>query len=150
MTNDHTHQCEYRKDDGTPCRAAAMHGSAYCFFHDPAQTEKRQEARRTGGRERCRPATVVEPIGDDGPLDRVQDVAGLLAETIHQVRGGKLEPRIANAVGYLASTLLKALQAGELEQRLEQLERLMQHPHEQLELPFPDLSDPPDMEDSHL
>ena len=120
-------QCEHVKPDGERCRAAAMHGSAYCFFHDPEQADKRRGAQQAGGRERCRPMLIASPAGEEAPLERVQDVAELLSDTIHQVRRGDLEPRVANAVGYLAGTLLKALQAGELEERVEQLERLLDH-----------------------
>ena len=101
---------------------------------------------------------IASPAGEEAPLERVQDVAELLSDTIHQVRRGELEPRVANAVGYLAGTLLKALQAGELEERMEQLERLLDHqPEPQPTLwdgqapgapvaPTPD--SPPDAEDA--
>ena len=46
----------------------------------------------------------------------------LLGESINQVRRGQLDPRVANAVGYLASMLLGALQQGPLEERLQRLE----------------------------
>jgi hypothetical protein len=38
------------------------------------------------------------------------------------VRRGQLDPRVANAMGYLASILLGALQQGPLEERLQRLE----------------------------
>jgi hypothetical protein len=38
------------------------------------------------------------------------------------VRRGQLDPRVGNAVGYLASILLGALQQGPLEERLSRLE----------------------------
>jgi hypothetical protein len=52
----------------------------------------------------------------------VGDVTALLGMTINQVRRGEIDPRISNAVGYLAGTLLKALELGNLEQRLSALE----------------------------
>jgi hypothetical protein len=52
-------------------------------------------------------------------------VTGLLAETINQVRRGEIDPRISNAVGYLAGILLKAKQQDELEQRLARLESVL-------------------------
>ncbi|HEX2837183.1 MAG TPA: hypothetical protein VHN77_03545 [Phycisphaerales bacterium] len=51
-----------------------------------------------------------------------RDVCGLLSETIHDVRTGRVDPRIANTVGYLASVLVRALEVGELEERLAALE----------------------------
>jgi hypothetical protein len=58
----------------------------------------------------------------DNPLRNTQDVSVLLGESINQVRRGQLDPRVANAVGYLASILLAALQQGPLEERLQRLE----------------------------
>ncbi|MEI6168983.1 MAG: hypothetical protein WCS52_17520 [bacterium] len=39
-----------------------------------------------------------------------------------EVRHGEVDPRIANAVGYLANVILKALEQGEVESRLAELE----------------------------
>jgi hypothetical protein len=44
------------------------------------------------------------------PLKSVQDVTDLLAETINHLRAGRLDPPIANTVGYLATAMLKSLQ----------------------------------------
>ena len=55
-------------------------------------------------------------------------MAVLLAATINQVRRGDLDPKVANTVGYLAGMLLKALDAGALEDRLLALERVVLPP----------------------
>jgi hypothetical protein len=52
----------------------------------------------------------------------VNDVTALLAQTINQVRCGSVDSKTGNAVGYLASVLLKALQQGDIEARLQALE----------------------------
>ena len=49
----------------------------------------------------------------------------LLGESISQVRRGQLDPPVANAVGYLASILLGALQQGLLVERLRRLEETL-------------------------
>jgi hypothetical protein len=43
------------------------------------------------------------------------------------VRRGEIDPRISNAVGYLAGILLKAKERDELEQRLARLESIIAH-----------------------
>jgi hypothetical protein len=58
----------------------------------------------------------------------VDDVTTLLAETINRVRGGRVDPRVANTVGYLAMALLKALQQGAIESRLQALEAVLTRP----------------------
>ena len=56
----------------------------------------------------------------------MREVSNLLAESINQLRRGQLDPRIANALGYLAGTLLNALQKGELEERLSKIEAMLE------------------------
>jgi len=61
----------------------------------------------------------------DMRLGSIEDVATLLGKTINQVRKGQIDPRVSNAVGYLAGIMLKALGQGELEKRLVELEAVV-------------------------
>ena len=113
-------RCAAMKDDGSPCQATRMHGSAFCFFHDPEKAAERAVAQRTGGR---RGRAAVLPA--ETPACRVrgpQDVTELLSETINQVRTGVLDPRVGNCIGYLAGIVLKAVDQGEFAARLAALE----------------------------
>ena len=61
---------------------------------------------------------AVLPAGT--PDVRVKDmgaVVELLGETISQVRTGTVDPKIANAVGYLSSVLMRALEGSEIVRR---------------------------------
>jgi len=49
-------------------------------------------------------------------------VRDLLAESIIEIRAGKLDPKVANALGYLGASLLRALEAADTERRLDLLE----------------------------
>ena len=118
-------QCHYIKSNRSRCRAHARHGSIYCFFHDPDSTIERNAARKNGGRERSRRAAVLPASTPDRPLATASDVNVLLAETINQVRRGEVDPRISNAIGYLAGILLKAREQEEMEQRLARLESIV-------------------------
>ena len=120
-----TTYCRYIKADHSRCRADARHDSIYCFFHDPKSAAEREEARKNGGRERSRRAAVLPGDTPDEHLDNAADVTRLLAQTINQVRRGELDPRISNAVGYLASILLQARERDELEQRVRRLESVL-------------------------
>lgn len=117
--------CSQVKSDGTLCDARALHGSTYCFFHDPDSAADRDAARKKGGQERSRKAAVLPPDTPDRVLATASDVTALLAETINQVRRGELDTRISNAVGYLASILLNAKERDEMERRLERLESIV-------------------------
>ena len=115
-------KCEFQKKNGQRCGADAQSGKTLCVFHDPAKAAAGRRARRLGGINRSQTAAALPPETPDHPLNNVHDVSLLLGQSINQVRRGQLDPRVANAVGYLASILLGALQQGPLEERLQRLE----------------------------
>jgi hypothetical protein len=93
-------------------------------LHDPARAADRQEARRRGGRERSRRAAVLAEDTPDARLENLADVAVLLAETINEVRRGQLDARVGNCVAVLAGQFMRAVQGGELEERIRALEEM--------------------------
>ncbi len=118
--------CEH-ESDGKRCRAFALRESSppLCVRHseDPDIIRRRQEGDRKGGAvgaARTLPAKTPAPT-----LETAGDVRALLAETIQQVRLGAVDTRTANAVGYLASVLLRAVEGHELDTRLTELERAL-------------------------
>jgi hypothetical protein len=116
-----TNKCQFRKKDGTICDANALLGQDVCVFHDSTKEEEGRRARRAGGLARSKPA-VLPPDAPDVHLGTYKDVANLLGESISQVRRGELDPRVANAVGYLSGILIRALEQGVMEQRLCKIE----------------------------
>ncbi len=93
-----------------------------CFFH--ANPEKTAELGRQGGK------TNRHWKLEDGdlpqiPLKSIGDVSGLLEETINRVRQGPFDLRAANVIGFLAAILLKALDSGRVEERLDHLEAVV-------------------------
>ncbi len=115
-----TNACTAHNKAGKRCQAAVLPGSTFCFFHDPESADKCRQARSEGGRQgRARTLPTDTP---DVPVQSCADVARLLSGTINEVRRGELDPRVANAVGYLANVLLKAVEQGEVERRLAELE----------------------------
>jgi hypothetical protein len=123
MKNPAKISCAATKPDGAGCQAAALPGSQFCFFHDPAKATARHEAQSAGGsknRMRTLPVDAPEVKVQDGA-----DVVQLLSDTINQVRRGEIDPRVANAVGYLSNIVLAASGQSELENRLAELESLL-------------------------
>jgi hypothetical protein len=114
-------QCVFVKRDGSQCRATALPGATLCLFHHPDHARRRAAARRRGGISRSRPRTLPEDA-PDLPLKTAGEVAAALGSTINAVRRGQLDARIANSIGVLAGVLLKALSAGDLEERVALLE----------------------------
>jgi hypothetical protein len=115
--------CKAKKPDGSDCQAVALPGSEFCFFHDPEKAEKRREAQSLGGRH-----NHMKTLDEDTPdlkIENCQDTVPLLSETINQVRKGQIDPRVANAVGYLANVIIKAVEQSDLEKRLEEIESIV-------------------------
>ncbi|MFH1374362.1 MAG: hypothetical protein ABII79_11250 [bacterium] len=59
-------------------------------------------------------------------VKKSEDVVKLLSVTINQVRRGEIDPRIANSVGYLSGIILRAREQGDIEERLTQIEQIVQ------------------------
>lgn len=118
--------CMYASPDGKKCRARRTARSQYCFFHDPGTAAERRAAQKAGGLKNK--AAVLPANTPDLPLASLQDVTRLVAETINQTRRGEIDPKVANAVGYLASILSKAIEKSVLEERISALETAVKRP----------------------
>jgi hypothetical protein len=117
-------KCQFGKKNGERCGADAQAGKNLCIFQDPERANSRHRARQAGGFRRSQVAAVLPSDTPDHPLGDTNQVSALLADSINQLRRGKLDPRVANAMGYLASVLLKALDQ-RLEERLAHLEAVI-------------------------
>lgn len=122
-TSSPSRECTEITRGGERCRAQALTGSSFCFFHDPASAQKRAGAARRGG-EKNR-ATVLPPDTSDFPLRNAADASALVARTINQVLRGEVDPKIANAVGYLLTVHMKAYDTHQLERRIAAIEAVI-------------------------
>ena len=123
--------CNYEKEDGQLCQAAALKEGAHCFWHSPEHAEDVAEARRLGGLRRRREVAVTGAYEFPGLLS-VADIRRLLEIAVLDTLG--LENSIARArtLAYLATTAIKLLESGEFEERLASLESAI---HGQRSLP---------------
>jgi len=113
-------RCKAKTNSGSQCRAPAVE-AGLCFCH--AHPEKLAELGRQGGLKNRR-WKVGNGELEHRPLKSVGQVSELLEETINRVRQGPFDLRAANAIGFLASILLRALENGRIEDRLAHLEAL--------------------------
>jgi len=118
-------KCQFRKRKGKTCSANAQVGKAFCVFHDPDMAAKVQKARQAGGVSRARKVATLAADTLDHPLGNTTDISVLLATSINQLLRRQLDPRIANAVGYLSSVLVHSLEQGSLEERIAKLEAML-------------------------
>ena len=110
-------QCQRTKQDGSRCRARSLTDKKYCALHSEAGRAASLGSK--GGRRR----TVFSPsnLREFQAPKSAADLRDLLAESIIEIRTGRMESKMANALGYLGSSYLRALEVADLESRLEKL-----------------------------
>ncbi len=114
--------CSAKNSRGKQCRAAALHGSAYCYMHDPTLRRARSAARRRGGAH-SRLSVEVDPSNVD-----LSTTTGLRQFTEALIRATcALEPSAVRSrtLGYLTRTQGKLIELNELDLRLQALERVL-------------------------
>jgi hypothetical protein len=115
-------RCSAKNRNGKRCGAWAVTGGNKCALHlDPGLAAKMGS--KHGRRTTFPPARDASGLARR-PLKSIGDVSDLLEETINRVRRGPFDLRAANAIGFLAGTLLKALDQ-RLEERLAHLEAVI-------------------------
>src|SRR5262252_7872773 len=78
-----------------------------CYFH--ANPDKAVELGRNGGRHRKQ--TYEQSTEHIAPPASAADVRRMLAETMAEVKAGRMDPKAANTVAYIATVLLRAYEA---------------------------------------
>jgi|SRR5579859_310977 len=111
-------RCSAKNRNGERCGAWAVAGGEKCALHlDPELAAKMGS--KHGRRAAAEPqpdATPMEPPKSAG------DVRDALANAMAQVHGRKMDAKTANALAYLGTSLLRAIETSDLESRLDALE----------------------------
>ncbi len=117
-------KCIAHTSKGQACQSFTVVGSEYCFAHDPALRTKRKQARSAGGKARHR-RHITWADDELRAAVRIRSVADVLAllerATVDELRLENSHNR-NRTIASLATAALKALEVGELEQRLVALE----------------------------
>lgn len=112
-------RCKAKTKAGKRCSAPACQNGICALHGDP---KRAAELGRKGGRRNRRfvPQASAEPASVPKTAEDVRDVLGqIIAET----RDGRCDPRMATTIGYLGTSLLKAIEVADLEERIGRLER---------------------------
>ena len=117
-------KCAGKNKRGEPCGMAPLTGSEWCFAHDPARGRDRAKARKKGGHNRRTPK-VSQIDAEQVCLRTVEAVQELLEGAVADTLGQENSAQRSRTLGYLAGLALKALEVGELEQRMAALEQLV-------------------------
>ncbi len=117
-------QCKSKTENGEKCRANALKGSTFCFMHDPANARNRAEARKRGGKRR-RVTHAGNLASIPNQVRSLTDVMLILDYTLAEVI--PMENSIARGrlLIALSDAYIKALEIGEVEKRLEDLEKAL-------------------------
>jgi len=94
-----------------------MHGKKKCLFH--LGNNARELGARGGRRRAVFNPTNLEPFA--APKNAM-DLLVMLSQTIVEVRAAKLDPKTANAIAYLGTSFLRAIEIADLDARLKTLE----------------------------
>ena len=112
-------QCEAFRKDGARCRAKALPGRPWCWTHDPAVSDRRRQARATGGR-RAAQARRLNNLRAD-----LTDPAALLrftSDLIQDALAGRVAVTVARCGLYGVGILRQAIETNTLAKRVESLE----------------------------
>ena len=113
--------CKGRNDRGEACRAAPVHGSEFCVFHDPEHAETVQQARSAGGQRRKREVTLSVAYDLRG-LSTITDITRLVEVAAYDALSLENSINRVRALGYLAQVSSTLLERGEMEERLAAIE----------------------------
>lgn len=109
-------KCRAMNKAGEPCGAPAVGTTERCVMHSGRAAELGSK----GGRRR----TVYGPDGlkEFRAPKNASDLRDLLAQSIVEIRTGRLDPKLANSISYLGTGFLRAVEVSDLESRLAALE----------------------------
>jgi hypothetical protein len=109
-------KCRAKNKAGKPCRAPAVGSTNYCVMHSGRAAELGSK----GGRRRA--AYSPDGLKEFSAPKSAADLRDLLAQSIIEIRIGKLDPKLANSISYLGSGFLRAIEVSDLESRVAALE----------------------------
>jgi general stress protein YciG len=120
-------KCRATTRAGRQCAAPAIRGGICCALHnDP---KRAAELGRRGG---VKGRKVYESPDREIPAPQTAcDVKNLLAEVMAEIRAGKMDPKLGTTLGYLGTSLLKAIETSDIEERLEKLENGLKNPSQE-------------------
>ena len=106
---------------GGQCRAAPLRESDWCLWHSPDHAAEVTEGRRLGGLRRRREVAISGAYDFDG-LESVTHIRRLIEVAALETLGLENSLSRSRTLVYIAQVALKALEVGELEDRLAAVE----------------------------
>lgn len=112
-------RCTSKTLRGKPCGAWALQGKTKCALHSDSELAAKLGAKH-GQRIRLEPLDTASPL----PClpKTALDVRDVLAKVVAEVQDRKMDSRTANALAYVGTSLLRAIELSELEDRLKRIQ----------------------------
>ena len=98
--------CRAKTKAGKPCPCPPMVGKKFCFYHVPGNASR--VGTKGGHRRAIYAPEGLAPISE--VPDKATDVRKLLGISMLEVRAGRLDPKVANTLAYLANAFFAALE----------------------------------------
>jgi general stress protein YciG len=111
--------CTAKKKSGEPCGAVAVEGALCAFHRDP---ERAAGLGRKSGQSRRRMPAADQNNYELKPPRTAKEVRDALGDAMSDLRAGRLDPKTANTLGYLAGVLLSSIEHSDIADRLAALE----------------------------
>jgi hypothetical protein len=111
--------CTAKRKSGEPCGAIAVEGGLCAFHRDP---ERAAELGRKSGQSRRRMPSADESNYELKPPRTAKEVRDALGDAMSDLRAGRLDPKTANTLAYLAVVLLSSIDHSDIADRLAALE----------------------------
>jgi hypothetical protein len=99
-------QCGKKKAGGSQCRGRALTGKKYCLIH--SEPRKAAELGRRGGRRRT--VYSADDLNDLPAPKTPADALELLAQSMVDVRMGKMDPKCGTTLAYMMVAYLKVME----------------------------------------
>ena len=103
-------KCIGIKVDGTPCKANASRGTAYCIWHDPDISDEEKYAMRAKGGQRARYQNLPPSRMPVVEAEETEDmVIPVLQRAVEQLESMQVSPSTMATLGNVASALDRAI-----------------------------------------
>lgn len=113
-------KCTATTKTGAPCKGK-QYRDGLCRFHHPDLEFERQRTRAEGGKAKANSRRARKHLADD--MLSMTQVGGLLSRTLTKLETGEMQPGVATAMASVAKALVSIRDAGDLEERLSELEQ---------------------------
>lgn len=112
-------RCTVTTKAGAACKGRPYR-DGLCRFHHPDLEANRRQGRTEGGRGKANQRRARKSLASE--MLTMSEIGGLLSRTLTKLETGDIQPNVATAMAGVAKALVAIRDAGEIEERLTELE----------------------------